>query len=301
MRDPPPGLEIPFDRITWRDGQPLTSRDIRDEKHNDDRFRYLHVRYLHAVWGVASGFEVTALDQQSVNVAPGIAFDSEGREMVLSETVTLTLPILPVAFLVLVARFAADDTYRRQRNLGGLCPNGIIAPTSERPEFLWRAADEVQMGPEVPLAGAWVDIGKLQGPLYPDMRRFARGEVQPSCFAGETQAGQTGWTLRTDPNAAGVTWLQTEVDTSEAGFVYPPYYFARIDSPSPLAFPSGPPALFIQDYEASRFTVCVFHRAELPLATQLSGQQAEDAQWTISWLAIEAPRLDFIVINEQLP
>lgn len=301
MRYPPPGLELPFDRVTWRDGQPLTSRDMRDEKHNDDRFRYLHVRYLHRTWGIVSGFDVTALNQQTVSVAPGFSLDSDGREILLPETVTLTFPILPASFLVLVARFAADEAYRQRRELGSLCLNGVIAPTSEHPEFLWRTVDQVRIGPEVPLAGAWADTGKLQGPLNPDVRRFARGEAQPRCFAGETQAGQTGWTLKTDPNATNATWLQAEVDTSEAGFVFPPYYFARVSSPSSSAFPSGPPALFIQDYGPSRFTACVFHQPEMPLATELGGQQAEDAQWTVSWLAIEAPRLDFIVINEQLP
>jgi hypothetical protein len=298
MSYPPPGLEIPLDRITWRDGQPLTSRDMRDEKHNDDRFRYLHVRYLHAVWGIVSGFDVTALDQQTVSIAPGFALDIDGREILLSQTVTLTLPVLPVSFLVLVARFAGDGAYRRRRDLCGLCLNGITAPTTEHPEFLWRTVDEVRMGLEVPLAGAWVGAGKLQGPLDPGVRRFARGEAQPRCFAGETQAGQTGWILKTDPNAADVTWLQADVDTSEAGFAFPPYYFARVNSPSSSALPSGPPALFIQDYGADRFTACIFHAAEMPLATQLKPEQAEDAQWTVSWLAVEAPWLDFIVLKE---
>jgi hypothetical protein len=301
MRYPPPGLEIPFDRITWRDGQLLTSRDMRDEKHNDDRLRYLHVRYLHDTWGIVSGLDVTALDRQTVSVAPGFALDRTGREILLWQTVTLTVPILPASFLVLVARFAPDDTYRRRRELGSLCVNGVIAGASEHPEFLWRTVDEIRLGPDVPLAGAWVDAGSLQSPLYPDVRRFARGEAQPRYFAGATQANQTGWTLKEDPNAADVTWLQADVDTSEAGFVFPPYYFAQVCSPSSSAFPSGPPALFIQDYEASRFTACVFHGTELPLATQLNGQQAEDAQWTVSWLAVEAPRLDLIVINEHLP
>ena len=33
----------------------------------------------------------------------------------------------------------------------------------------------------------------------------------------------------------------------------------------------------------------------------LSAQQVEAAQWTISWLAVEAPRLDFIAIKETTP
>ena len=38
---------------------PLTSRDMRDDKRIDDRLRWLHVRYLHAVWGIVNGLDVS--------------------------------------------------------------------------------------------------------------------------------------------------------------------------------------------------------------------------------------------------
>ena len=85
MSTPLPGLEIPLERITWRDGQLLASRDLRDEIRGDDRFRHLHVRYLHRSWGIVTGFEVTALGPQTLRVAPGFALDIEGRELLLAE------------------------------------------------------------------------------------------------------------------------------------------------------------------------------------------------------------------------
>ena len=89
--------------------------------------------------------------------------------------------------------------------------------------------------------------------FIPKIRRFARGEAQPRCYAAETFGGQTNWIQKADLRAANVIWLQARVDTSEAGFVHPPFYFARLSSPSASAFPSGPPALFILDYSASHF------------------------------------------------
>ena len=51
-------LDIPFDRITYRDGQLLTALDLSDEQRRHDRLRRLHVRYLHDTWGIALGLEV---------------------------------------------------------------------------------------------------------------------------------------------------------------------------------------------------------------------------------------------------
>ena len=345
MSTPLPGLEIPLERITWRDGQLLASRDLRDEIRGDDRFRHLHVRYLHRSWGIVTGFEVTALGPQTLRVAPGFALDIEGRELLLAEAANVSAPILPRTFLVLVTRFAPVTTLRRPPELDALCLDGGSPLRAGRPEFLWRTVDDVQIGLDILLVGVWAENGNLDEQLHPEIRRFARGEAQPRCYAAETFGGQTNWIQKADLRAANVIWLQARVDTSEAGFVHPPFYFARLSSPSASAFPSGPPALFILDYSASDFTACVLSRRDLARVTistndavrthayelweragkpegrseefwfaaiaelegkpvsfsALSAQQVEAAQWTISWLAVEAPRLDFIAIKETTP
>ena len=54
------GLEIPFDRVTWRDGQLLTANDMQSDQTRDSRLWQLHTRYLHDTWGIAIGFAVYA-------------------------------------------------------------------------------------------------------------------------------------------------------------------------------------------------------------------------------------------------
>ena len=73
----PHDIAIPLERITWRDGQTLLSRDLHDDQHYADRLRHLHIRYLHRTWGVVEGFEVFALARRGV-IGPGYAIDGDG-------------------------------------------------------------------------------------------------------------------------------------------------------------------------------------------------------------------------------
>src|SRR5712691_6747461 len=100
-------LDIPFDRITYRDGQLLTALDLSDEQRRYDRLRRLHVRYLHDTWGIALGFEVhQAADNRAVVVGPGYAVDGTGRDISLAESIHITVPpILDLTPVVLTMRY----------------------------------------------------------------------------------------------------------------------------------------------------------------------------------------------------
>ena len=85
---PPRDLQIPFDRVTYRDGQLLASRDLQDDVRADQRLRSLHTRYLHDTWGIALGFTVTAsVGSSSVHVGPGYAIDASAQELLLAEDI----------------------------------------------------------------------------------------------------------------------------------------------------------------------------------------------------------------------
>jgi hypothetical protein len=290
-------LALPFDRITWRDGQLLTSRDLTDEKHADDRFRYLHVHYLHATWGIVTGFDVGVVDAQTVSVAPGFALDIGGREILLPAQATLTVPNLPSAFLLLGVRYRPDRVYRQQPDLRTVCFGASPALGNELPEFFWTTVADAEIGRDVLLAGAWAADGKLQSKLHPDMRRYARSEAQPRFFAGETTAGQTGWAVKPDAVSKDIMWLQADVNTSEAGFVHTPYYFAQLSSPDSSAFSAAPPVLFIQDVSPASFTAGVAYGTGLPMGTETSADQAESGEWTVSWFAVEAPYVDLLIFK----
>lgn len=293
-------LEIPLDRVTWRDGQLLTARDLRDEKRSDDQFRYLHVRYLHDTWGIVTGFDVAPINSRTVSIAPGFALDIEGREILLPTTAILTIPDAPAAFLVLGVRYRPNQIYRQQPNLTDLCLSKSPLSGNEQPEFFWTAANDPAIGREVLLAGAWAAAGRLEGPHSTEMRRYARTEMQPRFFAGVTAAAQTGWAVKADANSKDIMWLEAQVDTSEAGFVCPPYYFAQVVSANPAVFPFGPPTLFIQASFASSFRACIAHDKGLPFATDTTAAQAETDQWVVSWLAVEAPYVDVLIFKGAL-
>lgn len=69
-------------RLKYFNSQFLVERDFNDEQAYHVEMRRRLNRALHT-WGVAEGLEVTATGQKEVTVAPGMAIDKEGREIVL--------------------------------------------------------------------------------------------------------------------------------------------------------------------------------------------------------------------------
>jgi hypothetical protein len=75
-------------RVNFFDGMRLTAADLAVEQQYHREMRYLHNR-LHG-YGTVSGLEVTA-SRATVHVGPGLALDPCGREIVLTEPLTLGL------------------------------------------------------------------------------------------------------------------------------------------------------------------------------------------------------------------
>ena len=70
-----------FERSRFFTGQVLTADDLqREQDYHRDKAR-LHNRFLHG-WGVVAGLTVS-LDQGVVVVAPGLALDCAGNELIL--------------------------------------------------------------------------------------------------------------------------------------------------------------------------------------------------------------------------
>ena len=87
-------LEIPFDRVTWRPGQRLSSRDLTDNVSRATHLRWLHNRHLHGAaagnWGIVEGFDVRlAVGGRAVGVSEGYAVDALGRELILSANIAI--------------------------------------------------------------------------------------------------------------------------------------------------------------------------------------------------------------------
>ncbi len=73
---------FPFERNRYYYGKLLTEQDfIQEQKYFNDK-RRLHNRFLHGV-GIAAGLRVVMVDEKSVSVEDGVAFDFSGREIVV--------------------------------------------------------------------------------------------------------------------------------------------------------------------------------------------------------------------------
>jgi hypothetical protein len=216
---PPAELQLPFDRVTYREGQLLASRDLHDDFDTAQRLRRMHTLFLHDTWGIALGFSVYGqISDEAVHVGPGYALDSSDREILLSEDLLLPIPLTSAATdLLLVISYLPDSEYKNLPDFAVLCAGTILDPHAERPVFAWRTPDTLNLGVDVPLAHLRIEKGVLI--LLPDLtvRRYARRQVRPHIATGVVAA--IGRQI-----ADGLT-----VNTSDAGFANVPEYFARLD------------------------------------------------------------------------
>ena len=306
-------LSVPFDRVTFRDGQLLTARDLGDAASRQSRLLALHTRYMHGTWGIAVGFEIAlAPGNAAVDVGPGYAIDETGSSLLLAEGIRVPVPAssAPTPF-VLVAAYQEDAAYRSRPGAPDLCNGGAgISPGHERPVISWRTPDDIRFGPEVPIVQVVASGGVVQGSLDRRVRRYARRLIRPYLATGHTEPGQTGWTTWQapgDPEFARQLGVEVVVDTSEAGFTRIPTYFATIQGdfnglPSDLTnfFASGQnppvpdPAFYLSSFgfvtnaQPDRFTYRVVLGRKFPMAVALGADQLKTRRWAIAWLGVES-------------
>lgn len=236
----PDDLEIPFDRVTYREGQLLTSRDRLDDKRRAQRLRWLHTRYLHETWGIVLGFEVQpGTGGTSVLVGPGFAVDDHGREIVLSEGMQIAVPLTnSPTRLVLTMTYQDDSNFRDPARSSLSCTGGSLDPRNERPTFAWQRPLDVRLGRQIPVVDVVAAGGVIQGALDLRVRRNARRLARPRIGLGFAEVGFAEWISRKLMELPFAI-LETIVDTSEAGFDKTPHYFAFLEGPFPEEVPFG--------------------------------------------------------------
>jgi hypothetical protein len=303
----PPDITAPFSRVTWRDGQALLARDLAADLANTQRLRRLHLRYQHGVWGIVQGFRVTPAGNSLVFITAGYAIDQSGGELLLPRGAQIPTPASATArtTMYLVATRPADaDPCAPPRDISALCIGRHAAQNLAEAALAWKTVAQVRLGTDILLARALIQNGRLASPLDPSVRRRAASQARPKTWSDRTQPGATGWqdstpptTAPTTPTIPGVTIkaatqsqaapredviappreIFATIDTSAAGFLTPPAYFARLAGGDPHAtgcITAAGPEKFI-------FTV----RLD-PRGTQ-SAAAAEQAGWTIDTFAIE--------------
>lgn len=214
-------------RVTYREGQRLTARDLVDDRARRMRLRQLHVRHLHETWGIATGFDVQAARPSAVAVGPGYALDHFARDLVLSASIVIPVPMVagPEAF-VLVATFLQDCAFPTSVAGAAVCLNAPLHPRRERPAFAWRTIAELELGAMVPVCHVVVENNAIKGAVQTRVRRYARRLVRPHVATGVTDPDRSLWH----------EWWQRDiyngyyqrVDTTDGGFTGTPQYFAQL-------------------------------------------------------------------------
>jgi hypothetical protein len=271
----PRDLATPLDRLVWLDGQVLASRDLRDDQHTSDRLRHLHIHYLHKTWGVVEGLNVLSISSAGVIVGPGYALDIEGRELLLPKAKAFAAPqnITASTTMYLVISKGSATACCSAPDPSQLCPGVAATITIEEGELSWKTVNQVRWGYDVLLARVLIQNGKTASAVDTSVQRRAATLAQPRMWSDTTQQGQTGWT---DGPVSSLVEIDANVDTSNAGFLATPLYFAYLTGTSQAA--SG----YISSTSATSFTFVV---REAP-GLNTNAAAAESAGWTIAWLAI---------------
>ncbi len=267
-------------RLRHYQGQRLQAADLQDEYDNLTALRGLHVVGLHDTWGIALGFSVQMgpPGSNTVLIAPGLAYDARGHEIVLTASHAVGgpqggCPLPANTPITLVMRYDADLGRREAGQEWAPCTDGGDGPGRERPAFAWQRADAVRLGLDVPLLMVRLQNGLIdEGSLDLSGRTYAPAQTRPHIAAGVTPQEQAWelWQVEGSDQEPHTLGLQTWVDTRDGGFVGTPYYEATLVIPSvqPLllaALDRFFPILSVAEEQAGGF------RFRLLLAAQASG------------------------------
>jgi hypothetical protein len=296
-----------WERPAFFDGQGLTAGDLTQAQRYQREMRWLHNRSLHG-WGVVEGLAVAgAKGKVEVTVVPGYALDWLGRELIIASPRTLAVPALSGGRRYLTLSYIDDSEQTPVEARAGGCGGSGSVRLAEGAELRWRdpgdsAADTAyQPGLHVLLATVTIKECTIAGVSLAG-RREARASLSPHVHAGATPAGATAWTLWHMDGTSTILGVQTDVDTSIAGFSGPPRYtaqvvgrrtlaqqgairvldgFARVDAPGATGF-----TLRVMMPRGLGVGMDSLNPAAL-LNASLPGLVGSTLDWHVNWLGIE--------------
>jgi len=215
--------KLDVERVRYQSGQTLTSIDLRTQVEGAAQLRWWHNRALHEPFGVADGLEVSEIQdadgRRLALVAPGVAHDAFGRELILCARQRALFPAdVPRQTLLLRYPHAAERAQARRRHVG---------------ELAWMPTRRWNVRHGVPLAHT-----NAAGQFIVDAwnRPQARVLARPRIAAGTTLPGATSWKawrpLEMGDGQDTPPGYQVAIDTSYAGFTQTPCYFAWMQGPN---------------------------------------------------------------------
>jgi hypothetical protein len=192
-----------LERVRYWQGQLLASGDLRTQIRSDAELRALHNRAIHRAYGIAIGLTPTLVEGK-LELTCGMAYDCDGRGLVVAQDRTIDLPAQMTGSPTLV--LSCDPT--------DVC--GVA--------LSWKPAQDVNPAREVAITR--LNLGPAGAQIDPDfMRAVARPMARPRLATGTTIPGETAWkSWQVGDSEVGV---EVVVDTSAAGYTRIPHYFAE--------------------------------------------------------------------------
>lgn len=305
-----------LERIQFFNGQRLFANDLQTLEAFNREMRWLHNQSLHQP-GVGSGYAVAGnIGDRQVTIFPGYALDSLGREIILTETLTLAIP--PVAdngsggsvFYLLTVSYPDDTDLKTVEMRAGICTLQGVVRLREEPVFCWVRLNDndtnrqpvdanlklrITKGLFIVLAQIEVFNCKLKQPVSTVQRRNAVPAKQPRIACGIQSPtlwmGLSPGTFAPNLSEIGTVVLSAPIDTSSGGFQATPFYVARLMGPR--LFPDGNTQLSLTDALVDLTTdpaptpqgftaqIFPFSTSEVDLKNVLS-------TWQVAWMGIES-------------
>jgi hypothetical protein len=247
---------------------------------------------------VAIGYEATAhLDPAGLldgfEFAPGVAYDTYGRALALLRRHRIPLPkTTNEPAVTLLIRYRETCSYPDSREIAGVCltccEDSLL---QEQPAFVWTSADPLDPRAGVPL----VRVNFTGATRTPEIE-VAFTEVtteplaRPYLVNGSTIPGATLWEpWQENQTTVGI---QTDVDTSAAGFSQTPCYFAWLAACDPqtiFGLPNVAVFTHINKPAWSGFRFRILFGGEFQDAASLaSHQQLAAPPFYVCWLGCES-------------
>lgn len=220
-------------RQQYRQGQVLRSRDLSEQVGDEEQLRWWHNRAVHHAYGIAYGYEAEKdSDGTAIIVSTGLAYDSFGRPLWLTSSITKRVPLSLQGQQVLFLCKAQNNEH-----IGGRLSDGAwCEPTiaSEVPTMEWKPATKFSIRDGVAIATADLESPGVIKTLTHINEYRVRPDRNPYTVNGQTILGQTAWEVWPEPLSRQFlegqlfAWgVQVKIDTRAAGFVGEPIYVAQ--------------------------------------------------------------------------
>jgi hypothetical protein len=216
-------LEPPLERVNYFNGERLEARDYRAEQEYFVRVRRLLNRSLYSP-GIVKGLEVTkhATDTHKVIVAPGLAFDSAGREIVVFEPQTVQVVGMPSTGAGTVLGNFLVISYGEQR---GTPASDACHPAGQACacRLEWSGPTRIRSNVKLEMVDTWPS--EASGRIV-----LAQIELKQGCEVAQVHSGVRKYAVAVKPPTTRAVAIEGEKDVDVAN---PKRLFFHVDGGYP--------------------------------------------------------------------